>query len=303
MKNAPRTLLARALGLGCSLGLALACLPAHAIDGSGLPSYPDGLENFGSGALPPPGVYGMVYTGFAQYDHIRGNNGQDIGPPDFRVQVGVLAPRVVWVTQQSILGGQLAFHALAPLLDVDVRAGGRNFHSRGLGDITVGPALAYHASPALHYAVGFDITMPSGPYSADNPSSLGKNIWVYQPLVALSYIQREGVNADVKLMYDFNGRNGATQTRSGQAIHADYALGWGFGNGLVAGVGGYAYQQVTNDSGPNAAAGKSQALAIGPNLKYDNGKGLVVTAKFQQEYDVRNRPEGKQFYVKAILPF
>jgi hypothetical protein len=68
-------------------------------------------------------------------------------------------------------------------------------------------------------------------------------------------------------------------------------------------VGGYAYQQVTNDSGPNAAAGKSQALAIGPNLKYDNGKGLVVTAKFQQEYDVRNRPEGKQFYVKAILPF
>ena len=150
MKNAPRTLLARALGLGCSLGLALACLPAHAIDGSGLPSYPDGLENFGSGALPPPGVYGMVYTGFAQYDHIRGNNGQDIGPPDFRVQVGVLAPRVVWVTQQSILGGQLAFHALAPLLDVDVRAGGRNFHSRGLGDITVGPALAYHASPALH---------------------------------------------------------------------------------------------------------------------------------------------------------
>ncbi|ALU91582.1 enzyme involved in meta-pathway of phenol degradation protein [Herbaspirillum rubrisubalbicans M1] len=303
MKKAKRNTLARALGLGCSLGLAIACVPAHATEGSGLPSYPDGLENFGSGALPPPGIYGMVYTGYAQYDKIRGDHGQDIGPPDFRVKVGVLAPRVVWVTQQSILGGQLAFHALAPLLDVDARVAGRSFHSRGLGDITVGPALAYHASPALHYALGLDITMPSGQYSLTNPSSLGKNIWVYQPLVALSYIQPEGVNADIKLMYDFNGRNGATQTRSGQAIHADYALGWGFGNGLVAGVGGYLYQQVTNDSGANAAAGKSQALAIGPNLKYDNGKGFIITAKFQQEYDARNRPEGKQFYVKAILPF
>ncbi|AYR26555.1 SphA family protein [Herbaspirillum rubrisubalbicans] len=303
MKKAKRNTLARALGLGCSLGLAIACVPAHATEGSGLPSYPDGLENFGSGALPPPGIYGMVYTGYAQYDKIRGDHGQDIGPPDFRVKVGVLAPRVVWVTQQSILGGQLAFHALAPLLDVDAPVAGRSFHSRGLGDITVGPALAYHASPALHYALGLDITMPSGQYSLTNPSSLGKNIWVYQPLVALSYIQPEGVNADIKLMYDFNGRNGATQTRSGQAIHADYALGWGFGNGLVAGVGGYLYQQVTNDSGANAAAGKSQALAIGPNLKYDNGKDFIITAKFQQEYDARNRPEGKQFYVKAILPF
>lgn len=46
----------------------------------------------------------------------------------------------------------------------------------------------------------------------------------------------KGVNADIKMMYDFNFRNGKTRTRSGQAFHADYALEWAFGNGWVIGL-------------------------------------------------------------------
>ncbi len=74
-------------------------------------------------------------------------------------------------------------------------------------------------------------------YSKTDPSSLGKNYWALQPVWAISYIPPVGVNADLKMMYDFNFRNNDTKTRSGQAFHADYALGWGFGNGWVAGIG------------------------------------------------------------------
>lgn len=289
--------------LAIAVGLSLAAAAATASEGGGLTSYPDGLENFLSGALPPPGIYSMVYSGLASYDKLAGDNGNSVGPGDFSVNVRVVAPRLIWVTKETILGGQLAFHGVVPLLNVDVKAGGARFDKSGLGDITLGTALAYHASPSFHYAVGVDVTAPTGSYDKTDPASLGRNVWVYQPLVAMSYIQPHGLNADLKLMYDINTRNSDTDTRSGQAIHGDYDLGWGFGNGFVAGVGGYLFRQVTDDSGPNSAAGKARAYAIGPTLKYDSGKGFSITAKLQQEYGVRNRPEGSQFFVKAILPF
>lgn len=289
--------------LAVVIGLSFISVAAMATEGGGLASYPDGLENFMSGALPPPGVHSLVYVGAAKYDKVRDNSGNEVPIPNFKVNVGVVAPRLIWVTGQTVLGGQLAFHAIAPLLDVDFKAGPGSWRSTGLGDITFGPALGYHASPNLHYVAGVDIFAPTGAYDKTDPSSLGKNIWVIQPVFALSYIQPSGVNADIKVMYDFNMKNSATHTRSGQAIHADYALGWGFGNGWLAGVGGHVFQQVSSDSGPNAAAGKAQAFGFGPSIKYDTGKGFFFTAKLQREFDVKNRPEGTQLYVKAILPF
>lgn len=52
-----------------------------------------------------------------------------------------------------------------------------------------------------------------------------------------------------------------TQYHSGQELIIDYSLGWGFGNGLTAGVGGYLYQQTTNDT-QNGVTGILQAAGI-----------------------------------------
>ncbi|WP_022980687.1 transporter, partial [Ideonella sp. B508-1] len=246
-----------------------------ATEGNGLGVYPDGLENFLSGALPPPGVHGLVYAGGASYDKVRDGSGQSIGPADFKVNVGAVVPRLVWVTQQQLLGGQLAFEALAPLLNVDVTAGGQKFSKSGLGDVVLGTALGYHHSPELHSAVGMDVYLPTGSYSKTDPASLGRNIVTWQPLAAVSYMPAQGFNADLKAMWDINGRNDDTDTRSGQALHADYALGWGMGNGWVLGVGGHIYRQITQDSGPNAGSGKASSNAIGPSVRYADGKGLL----------------------------
>ncbi|WP_026354394.1 SphA family protein [Massilia niastensis] len=281
--------------------LMLACGAACATEGAGLGVYPDGLENFMSGALPPPGLYGIAYGGHLRYDSVRDGEGKRVDVPNFGVRVGVVAPRLVWVTGRTLLGGQLAFHAVAPLLDVDVRAGAGRWKSSGLGDMTFGAALGYHASPSLHYLVSLDVVAPTGRYARDDPASLGKNVWTVQPVLALSYVKARGWNLDLKAMVDFNRSNRDTGTRSGRALHADYALGWGFGNGWVAGLGGHGYRQFGDDTGPGAA-GRARAFAVGPVLKYDSGKGWFLTAKLQREFGVRNRPRGEQFHVKAVLP-
>lgn len=297
--NIPSRLDRAAIGLALSLG----AMAAGANEGDGLTVYPDGLETFMVGALPPPGVHALVYGGGAEYTKLRDNGGHEVPVPDFKVDVGVVAPRIVWVTDQTVLGGQLAFHAIAPLLDVHFKAGGMSWHSSGLGDVAFGPALGYHVSPTLHYVAAFDFIAPTGSYDAADPSSLGHNHWALQPIFALTQVDPDGLNADVKVMYDINARNNDTKTRTGQALHADYDLGWGFAHEWAAGVGGHVFQQVSDDSGPVHGTGKARALAIGPAIRFFDGKGLLVTAKLQKEFAVRNRPEGTQLYLKATLPF
>jgi len=286
-----------------ALSLALLCASADATEGGGLGVYPDGLENYLSGALPPPGVHALLYGGLLKYDKVRDNAGHQIAIPDFGVDVAVLAPRLIWVTKEKLLGGDLAWHAVLPLLNVKFKAAGASWSSTGLGDISFGPALGFHASPSLHYVAAVDVVAPTGRYSSSDPSSLGKNYWSIQPILAISQIDPAGFNADAKLMLDLNRRNTATQTTSGRALHADYALGWGFGNGWAAGVGGHVFLQTSSDSGPAAAPGKARVVAIGPSLRYFDGKGTLLTLKLQQEFSVRNRPEGRQLFVKASLPF
>jgi hypothetical protein len=78
-------------------------------------------------------------------------------------------------------------------------------------------------------------------------------------------------------------------------------LGPAAGGGPQLGVGGHGYRQLTEDTGPGAAE-KARAFGAGPSLKYDSGKDWFLTAKLQREHSVRNRPQGEQFFVKAVFP-
>jgi hypothetical protein len=265
--------------------------------------YPNGNENYLSGAMPPPGVYALAYLSSYQADSLRDNTGA-AKAVDFRLNVSAVATRVIWVTQQQLFGGQLAWAAIAPWVTVGATVNGNSQTKSGLGDMTFGPALGWNLSESLHLVAAVDVNAPTGQYNQADLINPGRNYWNMEPVLAISYVQQHGVNADLKLMYDINGSNQATHYRSGQELHADYALGWGFGQ-FVAGVGGYVYQQVTDDSGPGAPedGNRGRAVAIGPSFKYDNGKGWFITAKYEKEFLVENRPRGGGWNIKLNLPF
>lgn len=265
--------------------------------------YPNGAENYMVGAVPPPGTYFLMYGSQYEATSLRDNAGKKV-PIDFNVKATALAPRLVWVPQGEVLGGNLVFHAIAPLVDLKVKAAGSSGASSGLGDLTLGAGLAYHASPNLHYVFAVDVNAPTGKYSKGDLANIGRNYWNVEPLFAVTYVQPSGLNADLKVMYDLNARNKDTDYKSGQELHADYAVGWGLGNSWTVGVGGYAYLQTTADkkSGASVEGNKGRAMAIGPSIKYDGGKWLV-TVKYEKEFGVRNRAQGGGLKVKAVLPF
>ncbi|BCN40421.1 phenol degradation protein [Alicycliphilus denitrificans] len=299
--NPKKTGAAAALAAAC----ALLAAQVQASEGGGS-IYPVGVENYGCCALPPPGVYGMVFGQAYSADKVRGSHGNTVTPPGFKLRANVIAPRVVWVTQERIAGASLALHAIVPLVNLEVApAPGLSQTKTGLGDITFGPALGWHPSDKMHTLLALDVYAPTGDYDKNNIANIGRNYWAVQPVAGFSYMDKSGLNADLKTMYTFNFRNRDTGYRSGQEFIADYALGWGLGNGWVLGVGGYLYQQVRNDRqrGVSVPESKGRAFAIGPSIKYDSGKGWFVAAKYQMETAVRNRADGKAFWVKAVFPF
>lgn len=268
--------------------------------------YPVGSENFTCCALPPPGLYGMVYAQSLNADKVRGNNGEVVTPPTFKVRATAIAPRIVWVSPFTLAGGSTGVHAIAPLVKLDVNvAPGISQSKAGLGDVVFGPFIGWHHSPSLHTVAGVDFFAPTGRYQKGDLANIGRNYWAVQAVYGISWVNPSGINADAKIMYTFNKKNRDTQYTSGQELIVDYSLGWGFGNGLTVGAGGYLYQQTTDDrqNGLTVANNRGRALAVGPSIRYDSGKGWFVTAKYQVDTHVRNRAEAKAFWLKFVAPF
>lgn len=102
-----------------------------------------------AGALPPPGLYGLVYANHYRADRFDGGDGQAL-IPGFKVRANVLVGRLVYMSDTQVLGGQLGVYGVLPLVDLQVEAGGARGSHTGLGDLEAGPLIAWHHSPQLH---------------------------------------------------------------------------------------------------------------------------------------------------------
>ena len=278
---------------------------ASATEG-GVSIDPPGVESTVSSALPPPGVYGMTYFRDYQASKARDNNGNVVTGPGFKIHVDAVVNRFVWVTNEQFAGASIAFQAVIPVARVKVNAApGFSQAKTGLGDSTLGVGLAWHFSEKFHALGALDLDIPTGRYDKNDLANIGTNHWAVSPKFGVTYMQKSGFNGDFRNTLVFNTKNTDTDYRSGVEWFTDYTAGWGFGNGLTVGVAGYYYQQLTNDrqAGQSLAGSKGRAFAIGPSIRYDTGKGLMLSAKLEKESSVRNRAEGKSFWMRAVYAF
>ncbi|GBL53268.1 transporter [Pseudomonas sp. abacavir_1] len=288
--------------LACAMLLAGAATSALATEG-GTSSWPMGIEIYGMGILPPPGTYAQLFAGNYLADTLRDNGGHKAADIDLRVST--LVPRFVWVTEQKVLGGDLGFHALLPLTDMRLNIkNGPHDHKRGIGDAHLGPVIGFHPSEKFHVATGVDFVLPTGSYDKDDIINLGTHYYTVQAVLAMTYVDPVGPNADIRLMHDYNFENRATDYQSGRELHADYTLGWGMGNGWVLGVGGHAYQQISDDKldGHTVEDSRGRTFSIGPAVQYASKDGWFFSAKWQDDTGVRNRPDGQTFWFKFTTP-
>ena len=299
--------------------IAAGSAPAMATEvGGGV--YPNGAEGYTGAALPPPGTYLLGYYEHYEADRFNDGDGDSGLLPQFNANADAAIARIVHVTDKRLLGASWAMQAIVPFVNLHVGAAGMADETTGLGDIIVDPImLGWHFPSGVHITTGIDVTIPTGRYKPTKLSNIGRNYWSVEPVAAIAYYGKSGFSVDLKIMYDMNFRNKTAMVtpfnptgadyRSGDELHADFAVGQQIGKWKL-GAAGYYYKQTTKDKVRDAAAQatidalrgfKGEVFAAGPSVSYSAGKVQLI-ATWQHEFHAEYRPQGDKFWLKAIIP-
>lgn len=290
---------------GVAIAAIIAFTPVAMATESGADTIGAGSEGFLAGALPPAGFYGVVYYNHYHADRFNDGKGNS-SVPGFSLTANVLIPRLLYMSNQTVLGGRLGGYGLLVLPSVSLDAGGAGHRQSGMGDTVVGPLIHWGAESSWHTVAALDISMPTGSYDKNRALNPGKNYASFRPVFAFSYLPPSGFEASAKISYTFNTRNDATDYTSGQLFHFDYSFSYPVSPLAKLGVNGYYVKQTTDDKQNGQRVGsdgfRGQVFGIGPAFRYQFEKiGLEVRA--MREYAVRNRPAGDSVWVKAVIPF
>jgi hypothetical protein len=163
---------------------------------------------------------------------------------------------------------------LYPMATLKWNAGVHNFMTYVTGDIPVG---AYDSTRLANIGIGHGAIDSGGGYTYFNPQT--------------------GHEFSAVAGFTYNLKNQATQYQNGVDFHVDWGASQFLSPQVFVGLVGYAYQQVTDDSGQNPILGgfRSRVLGIGPQIGYlfpvGNMQGYL-NLKGYGEFDAANRPSG-----------
>jgi hypothetical protein len=298
--------------------LPLFSIPQASADEFGFSTYGLGAAAFGAGVTPPSGTYITSVSGYYQ-----GKINTPITFGDVTLQAGAKvkffqqALNGLYVPDRKVFGGNLGIGVTIPVGHNDLSATitgplGNSFHDEtagwGLGDITTRLQLGWQDGDFAH--TGYvQVVAPSGRYAVG-----------FQPIIGLS---RPGIDTGwaftwtektSKLQFNgavgvtFNFENVTTDYLSGTDFHFEWAVGREISPGLVVGVVGYDYRQLTGDSGSGARLGPLEGTvdAIGGGASYTTLIGktpLILNARYYQEYNVERRWAGNMTIVSGTIRY
>lgn len=277
-----------------------------------------------AGMMPPvAGVFLTdfiyVYSGSADANleiPIGGNLVADI---DADIVIG--APLAMWVPETTVLGGRLGILGVLPIGSVGVDVGvvvlgpgglpvgnaGVSQSRVSVGDPQAGALIGWN-SGNFHWNAGFMANIPIGDYEKGRLDNLAFNRWSVDLNGGITWLDPAmGLELSTKLGVTFNGENSATDYKTGEEFHIEFAALQHFSQEIQFGLAGYHYQQISGDSGSGAVAGefKGRVTAFGPHLGVNFLIGqLPVSAsgRFYVEFDTKNRLEGTGGYIFASMP-
>lgn len=293
---------------GVFAGLALAALAcvstsARATEGAG-GLYLLGSQALGAGLAPAPGWY--VSTALAQYSGVVGNASVGgVTLVSLKKRVDSMAVNLLYAPATPIFGGQAAISVTAPYayLRLSGEITGKrqisgSVSNTDLGDTAINARLGWKINSAFSHAVSLTVWAPTGDYAKGFNASIGHDRWACDLLWAMTYVsQHSHLELSAALGYGVNGPNDITHYHSGNEAHLELAVGKRLSPHWVVGLAGYAYQQVTADTGRGASLGslEGRVLGAGPAVNYGTRWGdhaLSIGLRYYKEFDAKDHFHG-----------
>ena len=308
-------LIARAAALAAVLST-----PALAVEG-GTSFYLLGSKTTMSGFVPPPGFYGALqnyyYSGSADIDFKTAGLSIEGG---IDADAYIALPTAMWVMDQDVLGGNLAFTLTTPFGGKQMQAGAivdligpgstdvnAERDNWAFGDPVLGSTLGWH-SGNLHYSIGALINVPIGQWELGNPVNIGFNRWVVDTTAAITYLNPQTrIELSGAAGLTFNFENPDTDYKSGTELHVEGAAMFHPSHTFSFGLNGYALKQLTGDSGSGAVLGgfEGQVFALGPAMDFTFHVGqrpVVTNLRYFHEFNVENRLKGQAGFLNFVVP-
>ena len=135
--------------------------------------------------------------------------------------------------------------------------------------------------------------------------NIGQHNFAYAPSAAFSYFPKHRSEISSKVQYILNGKDGATNYRSGNELVWEFDGMQNIAKRIAVGGNGFVYLQTTDDmqNGQAVAGGhRGRDIAFGPEIRCRVGKGLELIGKYQRDMLVENRPVGNSFWFQLGLP-
>ena len=249
--------------------------------------YTPGLEGIQGASLPPPGVYGLLYGVNYNINSFRAPETSDRLPGRNKGTVFALAGRMVWVTNQKVLGADYGMEAIVPFqrTALTVEAAGASDTRSGFGDIFLGPViLGWHGArwDALA-ALGW--WLDTG--STGKLASPGKG---YKSLMLTGggtyyFDDARTLSVSGLMRWERHGRD-KYDIRQGDSTTLEWGIGKKVGP-VQLGLVGYDQWQTSSDKGPGVIQGsKFSKHAIGAEVIYPLSQKTILKGAFYQEWKV-----------------
>ena len=226
--------------------------------------------------------------------------------------IAVIVPSYTFAT--PVMGGQLAVQmgtvtgtssanvngtvtaSLPPLFSV-LRTDNISDTTTGFGDLYPEASLRWNrgVNNFMTYITG---DIPVGNYSSASLSNLGIGHGAIDAGGGYTYLNpATGHEFSAVAGFTYNFINPTTQVQSGVDFHLDWGASQFLSKQVFVGLVGYAYDQVTGDSGSGDKVGsfESRVFSVGPQIGYIfpiAGKQGFLGLKSYFEFGAQNRPEG-----------
>lgn len=287
-------------------------------DEFGFSSYGLGAAAFGAGVTPPPGTY-LSYVNAYYQGTIGGpvTLGGVLIDAGLKVDYYSSAVNGLYVAPRKVLDGQFGLSITVPVGYIDLNAEltgplGNTIRQQtdgwGLGDITTRAQLGWARGDFSHLA-WVQAVAPTGRYEVGFEPNIGLNRpgidvgWAFTWMEKTSKLQFNGA-----LGVTFNFNNDDTDYKSGNDFHFEWAIGREICKGLMIGVVGYDYRQISGDTGAGAILGpfEGNVDAIGGGLEYTTIVGktpLILNARSYKEYDAERRFIGSMTILSGTIRY
>jgi hypothetical protein len=276
--------------------------------------YVPGIANIRDQVVPAQaGFYYEQYNAFYSTDTYRDKNGDPVDslsvgpltiPVEADVDVSVISPLFLWVTEKEIWGANYAFY-VAPVISkasvsASVSALNRDLQfddsNTGVGDTFVQPLWLGWRDASYDLSLGLGLYLPTGEYDVNNDDNIGLGFWTLQTQVA-GYYYLDDLQASAlmaTLTYETHDEKEDTDITPGDHMTLELGFSQYLSQRLEVGVHAFRQWQTEGDDGAAVLDPrvKPEIYGYGLQLAYWVTPRLNISLKYLAETDAEARFEG-----------